>query len=405
MAARCCTPSPAAAHWNNAVTTYQPAVKAPTPLWIDNDDALAQHCVNWRQRDAIAIDSEFIRRDTYYPAPALLQVCDGDAVVLIDPLAISDWQPFAALMADAGCIKILHSASEDIEVFLRLGCVQFAALFDTQIAAPLCGLDAGMGYQRLVLALLGVELDKAATQTNWLQRPLTTQQMHYAVDDVWFLLLVYRQLVPRLDALQRTAWAIEEAQSRLIDIATQVDPELCYHRIERGWQLKPAQQQRLQRLCAWRERAARELDRPRKWLLPDHSMMDMAQQVPHSAAELASIDGIDAASLRRHGADWLQLLAEKVDSDDELWLQPLSRDDRDRLSQLRHAVDRFCNEQQLPASLMLRKDEAVTVIRTAQAGAWQWLDTMPQWRRTLLQPIIAQWLAQDAQTQELSHER
>lgn len=396
---------PVVAHWNDTVTIFEPAVNAPAPLWIDNDALLARHCESWRRCDAIAVDSEFIRRDTYYPAPALLQICDGAEVALIDPLAINDWQPFAALMADANCVKVLHSASEDIEVFSRLGCVEFAALFDTQIAAPLCGLDAGMGYQRLVNALLGVELDKAATQTNWLQRPLTQQQMHYAVDDVWFLLQVYRQLVQRLDALQRTAWAIEETQSRLRDIATQVDADLCYHRVERGWQLKPAQQHRLQRLCAWRERTAREQDRPRKWLLPDHAMMEMAQQVPHSAAQLATIDGIDPASLRRHGAEWLKLLADKATSDEELWLPPLSREERDLLSKLRQHVDRFCTEQQLPAALMLRKDEAIEVIRTAHEGEWQWHDTMPAWRRVLLQPVIASWLATGAGTQEHSHEQ
>lgn len=397
----------AAAPWNNAVTIDQPIIKAPDPLWIDNDAALAQHCAVWKTRDAIAIDSEFIRRDTYYPAPALLQICDGDTVVLLDPLAISDWQPFAALMADPHCCKILHSASEDIEVFLRLGCDCFVALFDTQIAAPFCGFDGGMGYQRLVLALLGVELDKAATQTNWLQRPLTQQQMHYAVDDVWFLLQVYRKLVVRLQASQRLAWVLEETQSRLADIATQVDVELSYQRIERGWQLKPVQQHRLQRLCAWRERTARQLDRPRKWILPDHSMMDMAQQAPHNTAQLAAIDGVDAAVLRRHGADWLQLLAAAPASDDELWLQPLSRADRDRLSQLRHSVDHFCNEQQLPPTLMLRKDEAIEIIRTAHEGAWQWYDTMPAWRRTLLQPVVARWLVNDAEQaqSEASHEQ
>jgi len=383
-------------------------MKAPVPIWIDNDAALAQRCASWRGCDAIAIDSEFIRRDTYYPAPALLQIYDGNSVVLVDPLAINDWQPFAELMADSACIKVLHSTSEDIEVFLRLGCSQFQSLFDTQIAAPLCGLDAGMGYQRLVLALLGVTLDKAATQTNWLQRPLTTQQMHYAVDDVWYLLQVYRELVQRLDVLQRTAWVIEETQSRLIDIATQVDAELCYHRIERGWQLKPAQQHHLQRLCAWRERTARALDKPRKWLLPDHAMMDMAQHVPHSTAQLAVIDGIDPATLRRHGADWLQLLAEKSVSDEELWLPPLSRTDRDRLAQLRQSADRFCAQQQLPAALMLRKDEAIEVIRTAHDGGWRWLDAMPAWRRVLLQPVITQWLANDLEqggsARESSHE-
>jgi len=399
-------PSLAAGRWNDAVN--EPALKSPAPLWIDNDATLAQLCAGWLKCDAIAIDSEFIRRDTYYPAPALLQIYDGNSVALVDPLVITDWQPFAALMADHTCIKVLHSTSEDIEVFLRLGCTQFQSIFDTQIAAPLCGLDAGMGYQRLVLALLDVELDKAATQTNWLQRPLTTQQMHYAVDDVWYLLQVYRELVQRLDALQRTPWVIEETQSRLIDIATQVDAELCYHRIERGWQLKPAQQHYLQRLCAWREHTARTLDKPRKWLLPDHAMMDMAQHVPHSTAQLAVIDGVDAASLRRHGADWLQLLAEKPVSNEELWLQPLSRTDRDRLSELRQSVDRFCTQQQLPPSLMLRKDEAIEIIRTAHDGGWQWLDAMPAWRRVLLQPVISQWLFNDseqgANARESSHE-
>lgn len=378
------------------MTVFDPITNAPAPLWIADDAALAQHCARWRNCDAIAVDSEFIRRETYYPQPALLQVCDGSEVVLIDPLPITDWQPFAQLMADAGCVKVLHSASEDIEVFLRLGCNEFAALFDTQIAAPLCGFDNGMGYQRLVLALLGVELDKGATQTNWLQRPLTNAQQSYAVDDVWFLLLVYRKLALRLVAEQRMAWVLEETASRLGEIATQVDAQLSYLRIERGWQLKPAAQYRLRALCAWREGTARELDRPRKWILQDHAMIEMAQQAPQALAQLAAIDGIEAGSLRRFGNQWLQLLAQKPALNEPIWPQPLSREERDRLGQLRQHVERFCAARQLPAGMLLRKDEASAIIRSAQSGAWHWLESMPQWRRDLLQPVIAEWLAREA---------
>jgi len=200
----------------------------------------------------------------------------------------------------------------------------------------------------------------------------------------------------RLNAEQRMVWVLEETASRLSEIATQIDAEESYLRIERGWQLKPSQQLRLQALCTWREHTARELDRPRKWILQDHAMIDMAQQTSNTLAQLATIDGIEPGSLRRFGNEWLNLLAQTPASQEAIWPLPLSREERDRLTLLRKHVERFCVEQQLPAAMMLRKDEATLIIRSAHDGEWAWLESMPNWRRDLLQAVIADWLSKEA---------
>ena len=177
--------------------------------WIRDDVSLAQHCAAWQQLPFVALDTEFMRVDTFYPIAGLLQVGDGERAYLIDPLLIRDWQPFAALLENPALLKVLHACSEDLEVLLRLTGSLPAPLFDTQLAAAYLNLGFSMGYSRLVQAVLGIELPKGETRSDWLQRPLSETQVSYAAEDAVHLAEVYRQLAPQLSA-QKTAAVLED---------------------------------------------------------------------------------------------------------------------------------------------------------------------------------------------------
>jgi len=168
--------------------------------WIDTPDALAAAAARWRKAPALGIDTEFVRERTFYPRLGLLQVSDGTRSALIDPVALPDLEPLREVLADPAIVKVAHSPSEDLEVlFHRFG--EFpSSLFDTQAAAAFIGLDAAMSYQRLVRELLAVELDKAETRTDWLRRPLSDAQVHYAAQDVELLLPLHELLRARLEA-------------------------------------------------------------------------------------------------------------------------------------------------------------------------------------------------------------
>jgi ribonuclease D len=162
--------------------------------WIGDNASLAQHCATWRSLAFVAVDTEFMRVDTFYPIAGLLQVSEGERAYLIDPLLISDWTPFAELLQDPAVVKVLHACSEDLEVFLRLTGSLPGPLFDTQLAAGYLNLGFSMGYSRLVQAVLNIELPKGETRSDWLQRPLSATQVSYAAEDVLHLAEVYAQL-------------------------------------------------------------------------------------------------------------------------------------------------------------------------------------------------------------------
>ncbi|HEY0892485.1 MAG TPA: ribonuclease D, partial [Cellvibrio sp.] len=161
------------------------------PIWIDQDDQLTELCAVWRKQAAIAVDTEFMRSDTFYPIAGLLQIGDGKGCYLIDPLAIKNLAPLRELMLDTAVTKVLHSCSEDLEVFQRWLGVVPAPLFDTQIAAAFAGLGFSLGYSGLVKNLLTIEIPKDETRSDWLQRPLSVAQLNYAALDVAHMLVVY----------------------------------------------------------------------------------------------------------------------------------------------------------------------------------------------------------------------
>ena len=278
--------------------------------YIDNTQKLNDLLARLEHAEWVTLDTEFIREKTYYPRLCLIQIASADVLACIDPLQIPDLQPFLQWLRDPRRIKVLHAAWQDLEIFYHLGNgVLPAPIFDTQIAAAVLGMGDQLGYGRLVENLLGVVLDKSQSRTDWSRRPLTPAQLEYAIDDVRYLRDVYQQLRQQLEKLGRLKW-LDKPFQKLADPNTYaIDPRSSWERV-RGLQiLKPHQLAILREIAAWREERALHKDIPRRWILSDEILLDMARMQPDSVQGLRHIRGLSDEQIERHGGEWLSCIA------------------------------------------------------------------------------------------------
>ncbi|HXO20966.1 MAG TPA: ribonuclease D [Thermoanaerobaculia bacterium] len=295
--------------------------EAPQPVVVVASDAgLAAAAAAWAGAPVLALDTEFVRERTFFPRLGLLQVSDGRTAYLIDPLAVRDRAPLLAMLADPATLKILHSGSEDLEVFHRALGTLPTPLFDIQVGAALAGVGTSLSYQRLVAAVLGVELDKGETRTDWLARPLSAAQLSYAAEDVAFMLPVYERLRADLEGLGRLAWAREDSAALLATVERlDADPETAYLRVRGMGRLNRRQLGVLQALAAWRDREARRRDLPRSFVLKNDLLLALATRQPADPGDLRRLPGFDPRQSARDGSLWLDLIREaKARPDSEL---------------------------------------------------------------------------------------
>ena len=262
---------------------------------------------------SFALDLEFVSASRYVPELCLVQVGWGDPaapeVAAIDPLA-ADPRPLLALVEDPAVETVLHSAQADLALLgSRFGVVA-RGVADTQIAAAFLGIGDQIGYAGLVEEMTGVALDKASQFTDWCRRPLSGDQLRYALDDVRYLPGLWSTLATELAARGRLAWAADEAARLAADAAVRPPPEEIYRRV-RGWErLDDAGRAALRALAAWREREALDTNTPPQWLLKDGALFEVAQRRPRGRRELADVPGVGRATVHRHGAALLDAVAE-----------------------------------------------------------------------------------------------
>jgi len=246
-----------------------------------------------RKAPAVAVDTEFMRERTYFARLCLIQLGTDDEQAIVDPLAFEDLSPLCDLLADPTVVKVFHAGSQDLEIFYRLcGGVATAPVFDTQIAATLAGFPTQVGYGALVKEVLGVALDKGDTYTDWSRRPLTDTQVEYALNDVRYLPEIHRRLSEELKREGRLAW-LEADFSRLEDAATyEACPEEQWRRVKRISSLNRRQLALAREVAAWREIEAQRRDVPKRWILGDESIVEIARRGPATAAEVSAIRGV-----------------------------------------------------------------------------------------------------------------
>ena len=274
----------------------------------DTADAVTDLAARLATQTSIGLDTEFLRERTYRAELCLIQVSAGDDAVCVDPIAVSGLDALAAPLTAAGVVKVMHASRQDLEVLLpAVGLVR--PVFDTQIAAALAGFAAQIGYAELVRRLLGIELAKAHTRTDWSRRPLSPEQIEYARDDVRYLIPLKLALDERLENLGRLPWLAEELVGLADPGALATDPEDAWRRVKGLRDLDPARERLARALAAWRERRALERNRPRGWILDDAALREMVVRVPRSLAALQAITEVPAGVVRQCGGELLACIA------------------------------------------------------------------------------------------------
>jgi ribonuclease D len=259
---------------------------------IASSAALAAFCQGQKAADFITVDTEFMRDKTYWPQLCLVQIAGPEQAAVIDPLAPGiDLAPLFALMADPAVLKVFHASRQDIEIFVNMAGAVPAPLFDTQVAAMVCGFGDAVSYETLAGKLAGAHIDKSSRFTDWAHRPLTERQLHYALTDVVPLRTVYEKLAQRLAKTGRAHW-LEEEMAVLTDPATyRQEPQEAWRRFK----IRTGNRRMLalvRELAAWRETAAQQRNLPRNRLLRDESILEIAAHAPMTVADLGRTRGL-----------------------------------------------------------------------------------------------------------------
>lgn len=267
---------------------------------IATQTALDASCGKAAQKPWVGLDTEFERIRTYYPRLCLIQMSTPETTVCVDPLADLDFSSLHALLANPGVVKIFHAARQDLEVLHTALGISATPVFDTQIAAQLCGYREQVAYAELTKHVCDVDLPKQHTRTTWCRRPLSGDEVKYALDDARYLGEIYLDLNRRLETLGRGSWVREDCE-RLNGLANLTSgPNRAMKKIQSGARgLGRVGQSVAFQLALWREETAQSRDRPREWILNSKTLLAIASTLPVNAADLKKIPALAASDDRR----------------------------------------------------------------------------------------------------------
>lgn len=346
----------------------------------------------------LMVDTEFVRRTTFFARPGLLQLSAGAGEFLVDLVALPDLAPLRALFAAATPLKVMHSCSEDLEVLRGLFGTVPGSLVDTQVAAAMLGHPLQTSYQKLVKAVLDIDVPKDETQSDWTARPLSAAQLSYAALDVRHLLPVWQQIEAGLVARGRRHWLEEDCARLLVDAAREPAPAEYYRQINNAWRLRQGSLNVLAALATWREATARQVDKPRSHVVADGALLAIAQRRPDSMNHLRAIADLHPASLRRYGEDLLRLVAEPGVQAAPL-SPPLPREAKPVLAALRDLANNAATELGVEVEVLARRRHLEAIVDSVRAGAPALPAALCGWRR----PIIGDALlaAAEARTAEI----
>ena len=372
--------------------------------FINTQDAFNAVCQAAMNASYVALDTEFVRTRTYFPKLGLIQLFDGTNLSLIDPLEIKNWQPFIQLMEAESIVKVLHSCSEDMEVFLHHFKTVPVPLFDRQFAAGLLGLGASLGYAKLVLDFLGVELDKGESRTDWLQRPLSAEQLQYAANDVHYLYQLYPLLKDKMDAKQRTQWVYDEMAQLALKKRHVLPCEFAYLNIKNNWQLSGRGLLALKLIAGWRMEKARKDDISLNFIIRETSVLDIAKKCPTDKRTLANLGCLSGKELRLYGDEILALVKQAFAADESAYPNKIVRlSDINGYKKTLHALRDIClttaDAKDVKPELLASKNQINQLLK------WRWFtpnefsvsgiqpDLATGWRQTLVYDSLLRFLS------------
>jgi ribonuclease D len=328
------------------------------PILLETPAQLSEAEKSWNGKQLIGIDTEFVRERTYRARLGLVQVSDGQTAWLVDTVKLHDLEALARLLADGSVIKVLHSGSEDLEVLLHQVGIVPEPLFDSQVACAMLGQPLQMGYHAAVKWLLGVEVDKEQTRSNWCRRPLTAKQLHYAAMDVVLLPSMHALLHPRLEEMGRQAWLEEDVARAARNAHEDVEPEEAYLRIGSASRMDEPSLRALRSLAEWREHTAREKNLARGFIISDAGLSNLARERPRNVSEARELEGIHPKALERYGDKLLSLLARAAGDETPLRRLPrLDNSQRKQVDRMRARVQQRAEELGVESALLASRRE------------------------------------------------
>ena len=365
---------------------------------IRDTDRFVKLCEGWSSLPFIAIDTEFVRTNTFYPKIGLLQIADHSKCYLVDPLSIQDWSCFTNLLANPGCTFVIHSCGEDLNLLnTTLGQIPLR-IFDTQIAAAFLGLGYSISYQALVAKLFSIDLPKDETRSDWLNRPLSETQLLYAANDACYLLKIQKVLYQQLIAENKLNW-LESECAFLLDSSKEAENITnwysAYASISNAWKLDKQGLQYLQALSYWREDTARKRDKPRYWIAKDVDLFSIAQQLADgSECTLNKVNSLKLSDERLLGkyADQIYKVLKYQNQafdevDTKMLNKPLNAAMRVKLKACQQVVKRQSEKLSMAPELLARKKilhEQLWAYKNT--GGLIWVGELSAWRREVLEP-------------------
>ncbi|MGV6807215.1 MAG: ribonuclease D [bacterium] len=338
------------------------------PVFVDDSAALGAAADTWASADVLAVDTEFMRTDTYFAQLALIQVSDGSHCWLIDPTGADiDLAPLKAMLVNPNTLKVFHSCSEDLEVLRTALGVIPTPLFDTQTGAAFAGMGFSKGYSALLASELAIDLGKHETRSDWLQRPLSESQLRYAAEDVLFLLPLYQKISDAIAQLGREAWVLEEMNGILGKASNPVTPGQYYQRVKGSGKLSSRQLAVLKHLCQWREEYAMLKNRPRGRVVKDRELLNLAIKAPTATSELGAAAELHPGQIRRFGNNLLSAIQAGLSVPEGQLPDPapelLSQAQRQALKKVRQELESIAEKNGIPQGLLGNKSDLEAVVR------------------------------------------
>ena len=353
-------------------------------------------------KPVLAIDTEFMRRRTLYPEVALIQVYDGEHLALIDPLAELSLYDFWQVLKNPEVLKVLHSPSEDIEVFQKYAGFVPTPLFDTQFALQILGHGNCMGFAHMVKELLDIEIDKSESRTNWLQRPLTEKQLDYAAADTFHLLPCFEIIKKQIDEAGFFDIVISESELVAQKRAYQPPAEQLYKDIKNAWQLRPHDLAVLRELAAWRREKAERKNLALNFVVKEHNMVEIAKRKPASLNALRRVPGVEPMEVNRSGVEILKCIERgKAVPVSEQPAQLKRLIDfpayKKAAKDIKQKITRAAKEQGIPEDVLASKKQINQLI------SWNWKldaderkaaskpDLFNSWRYEYVKDVLKEW--------------
>jgi ribonuclease D len=355
---------------------------------ITTQARLDSFCASAVTQDVLFLDTEFVRTRTLKPKLGLIQAYDGIEAVLVDPLAEIDLTEFWALLTNQAITKVLHSCSEDLEVFKCYANGLPVPLFDTQVAAALLGDGSSLGYAALAQRYLDLYIDKGESRTNWLARPLSDNQLEYAAKDVLYLKPIFEQLRDRLVEKSFYQYVIKEGALAVAKRHVNKPLDEIYLDIKGSWRLSPSELAVLRLLAQWRQSEAQRRDMALPFVLKEVNLITIAMNKPKNLDELRLLPGILPQEVRYHGNTLLKLVDLGKSLSAEKFPKSITRlvdypDYKQCYKQIKEAVDQAAEQLTMPAEAIASKRQVNQVL------SWLWkLDD--QTRATAFKPDLLQ---------------